>query len=144
MINVRIVLREKGGEIYSVSPGTTVFDALTLMADKNIGALVVLEEKKITGIFSERDYARKVILKGKASKEITVGEIMTSTVVTVRPASTVEECMTLMTEHRIRHLPVMEGEELIGVISIGDVVKAIISDKDFMIQQLEHYITGGP
>lgn len=144
MINVRIVLREKGSEIYSVDPGTTVFDALTLMADKNIGALVVLEEKKITGIFSERDYARKVILKGKASKEITVGEIMTSTVVTVRPASTVEECMTLMTEHRIRHLPVMEGEELIGVISIGDVVKAIISDKDFMIQQLEHYITGGP
>lgn len=144
MINVRIVLREKGGEIWSVSPGTTVFDALTMMAEKNIGALVVLEDRKIAGIFSERDYARKVILKGKASKEITVGEIMTSVVVTVRPASTVEECMTLMTEHRIRHLPVMEGEELIGVISIGDVVKAIISDKDFMIQQLEHYITGGP
>lgn len=144
MINVRIVLREKGGEIYSVSPGTTVFDALTLMADKNIGALVVLEEKKIAGIFSERDYARKVILKGKASKEITVGEIMTTNVVSVRPAQTVEECMSLMTVHRIRHLPVMEEEELIGVISIGDVVKAIISDKDFMIQQLEHYITGGP
>jgi CBS domain-containing protein len=144
MINVRIVLREKGGEIYSVSPGTTVFDALTLMAEKNIGALLVLEDKKIAGIFSERDYARKVILKGKASKEITVGEIMTSVVVTVQPSSSVEECMTLMTEHRVRHLPVVEQDELIGVISIGDVVKAMISDKDFMIQQLEHYITGGP
>jgi CBS domain-containing protein len=144
MINVRIVLGEKGREIYTVSPEATVFEALTLMADKNIGALVVLDGKKIAGIFSERDYARKVILKGKASKEITVAEIMTSVVVTVRPASTVEECMNLMTEHRVRHLPVVEQEELVGVISIGDVVKAIISDKDFMIHQLEGYITGGP
>jgi CBS domain-containing protein len=144
MINVRIVLGEKGGEIWSVSPGTIVFDALTLMAEKNIGALLVLDGKKLAGIFSERDYARKVILKGKASKEITVAEIMTTVVVSVRPAQTVEECMTLMTEHRIRHLPVVEGDELIGVISIGDVVKAIISDREFMIQQLEHYIAGGP
>lgn len=144
MINVRDILQEKGSEIWRVSPQTTVFDALKLMADRNIGALLVLEGAKLAGIFSERDYARKVILKGKASKDTAVAEIMTAVVVTVRPSQTVEECMELMTANRIRHLPVVDGAELAGVISIGDVVKAIISDREFTIKQLENYITGGP
>ncbi len=144
MINVRDILQEKGKEIWRVSPDTSVFDALKLMADRNIGALLVLDGEKLAGIFSERDYARKVILKGKASKDTAVREIMTAVVVTVRMAQTVEECMELMTANRIRHLPVMEGDQLAGVISIGDVVKAIISDREFTIKQLENYITGGP
>lgn len=144
MINVRDILQEKGRDIWRVSPQTTVFDALKLMADRNIGALLVLEGEKLAGIFSERDYARKVILKGKASKDTAVAEIMTAVVVTVRPSQTVEECMELMTANRIRHLPVVDGAELAGVISIGDVVKAIISDREFTIKQLENYITGGP
>jgi len=144
MINVRDILQEKGREIWRVSPQTSVFDALKLMADRNIGALLVLEGEKLAGIFSERDYARKVILKGKASKDTAVSEIMTAVVVTVRPSQTVEECMELMTANRIRHLPVLDGDELAGVISIGDVVKAIISDREFTIKQLENYITGGP
>ncbi len=144
MINVRDILQEKGREIWKVSPQTSVFDALKLMADRNIGALLVLEGERLAGIFSERDYARKVILKGKASKETAVGEIMTAVVVTVRLSQNVEECMELMTANRIRHLPVIEGDELAGVISIGDVVKAIISDREFTIKQLENYITGGP
>lgn len=144
MINVRDILQEKGKEIWKVSPDTSVFDALKLMADRNIGALLVLDGKKLAGIFSERDYARKVILKGKASKDTAVREIMTAVVVTVRLAQTVEECMELMTANRIRHLPVVEGDQLAGVISIGDVVKAIISDREFTIKQLENYITGGP
>ena len=144
MINVRDILQDKGREIWKVSPQTTVFDALKLMADRNIGALLVLDGERLAGIFSERDYARKVILKGKASKDTAVAEIMTAVVVTVCLSHTVEECMELMTSNRIRHLPVVEGEELAGVISIGDVVKAIISDREFTIKQLENYITGGP
>jgi CBS domain-containing protein len=144
MINIRHILQEKGNEIWSVTPQTSVLNALKLMADKNIGALVVLEEDKLVGIFSERDYARKVILKGKASKDTAVKEIMTSVIVTVRPSHTVEECMELMTDKRVRHLPVIDEDRLLGVISIGDVVKALISDKEFMIKQLEHYITGTP
>jgi len=144
MINVRDILQEKGREIWRVSPDTSVFDALKLMADRNIGALLVLDGEKLAGIFSERDYARKVILKGKASRDTAVREIMTAVVVTVRLAQTVEECMELMTANRIRHLPVVEGDQLAGVISIGDVVKAIISDREFTIKQLENYITGGP
>ncbi len=144
MINVRDILQEKGREVWRVSPQTSVFDALKLMADRNIGALLVLEGEKLAGIFSERDYARKVILKGKASKDTAVAEIMTAVVVTVGSSQTVEECMELMTANRIRHLPVLDGEDLAGVISIGDVVKAIISDREFTIKQLENYITGGP
>ena len=144
MITVRDILRQKGNQIWWVSPASTVFDALELMAEKNLGALLVLDGEKIAGIFSERDYARKIILKGKASKETSVEEIMTSEVTTVRPGQFVEECMALMTDNRIRHLPVLEGEKLVGLISIGDVVKAIISEKDFTIKQLENYITGGP
>jgi len=144
MTTVRDILRAKGNQIWRVSPDTTVFSALELMAEKNVGALVVLDGENLAGIFSERDYARKIILKGKASKETSVEEIMTSDVTTVRPGQSVDECMALMTDKRIRHLPVFEGEKLIGLISIGDVVKAVISEREFIIQQLEHYITGGP
>lgn len=144
MTTVRDILRAKGNQIWWVSPDATVFSALELMAEKNVGALVVLDEEKLAGIFSERDYARKVILKGKASKETSVKEIMTSEVTTIRPGQSVDECMALMTEKRIRHLPVFEGETLVGLVSIGDVVKAVISEREFIIKQLESYITGGP
>lgn len=144
MITVRDILRAKGNQIWSVSPDATVFSALELMAEKNIGALVALDGESLAGIFSERDYARKVILKGKASKETSVREIMTSEVTTVRPSQSVDECMALMTDKRIRHLPVFEGDKLVGLISIGDVVKAVISEREFVIKQLESYITGGP
>ena len=143
MITVRDILQQKGNQIWSVSPDATVFDALESMAEKNVGALLVLDGEKIAGVFSERDYARKVILKGKASKKTSVEEIMSSEVTTVGPGQSVEECMALMTDKRIRHLPVLEGEKLVGMISIGDVVKAIISDREFIIKQLENYITGG-
>lgn len=144
MTTVRDILRAKGTQIWWVSPAATVFSALELMAEKNVGALVVLDGENLAGIFSERDYARKVILKGKASKETSVKEIMTSEVTTVRPGQSVDECMAFMTEKRIRHLPVFEGEKLVGLVSIGDIVKAVISEREFMIKQLESYITGGP
>jgi len=144
MTTVRDILRQKGNQIWSVSPDTTVFYALELMAEKNAGALVVLDGESLAGIFSERDYARKVILKGKASKETSVEEIMSAEVTTVHPGKSVDECMALMTDKRIRHLPVVEGEKLVGLISIGDVVKAVISEREFIIKQLESYITGGP
>ena len=143
MTTVRDILRTKGNQIWSVSPDTTVFDALELMAEKNVGALVVLDGENLVGIFSERDYARKIILKGKASRETSVEEIMTTEVTTVRPGQSVDECMALMTDKRIRHLPVFEEEKLVGLISIGDVVKAVISEREFIIKQLESYITGG-
>lgn len=142
MITVYHILQGKGNQIWSVSPDTLVYDALKLMADKNLGAVLVLEASKLVGIFSERDYARKVILMGKSSKEIPVKEIMTEEVLYVRPNQSIEECMALMTAKRIRHLPVLEGEQLVGVISIGDVVKAFISEQEFVIKQLENYITG--
>lgn len=142
MTFVRNILQDKGREVWSVSPDSSVFDALKLMADKNIGALLVLEGETLVGIFSERDYARKVILKGKSSKETSVEEIMSSEVLYVRPEQTIEECMALMTNKRIRHLPVLEGNQLLGLISIGDVVKAVIADQEFTIKQLENYITG--
>lgn len=142
MVTLSQLLQDKGREIWSVSPDTTVFDALKLMAEKNVGALLVLDGKKLVGIFSERDYARKVILKGKTSKETYVKEIMTEEVLYVRPNQSIEECMALMTNKRIRHLPVMEGDQLVGMISIGDVVKAVISEQEFVIKQLENYITG--
>ena len=144
MSNVREILLEKGNAVWTISPDRSVFDALQLMADKNIGALIVTDQEKVIGIFSERDYARKIILKGKASKETSVSEIMTPVVVYVSLKETVEDCMNLMTDKRIRHLPVIEEEKLVGLISIGDVVKAIISDREFTIKQLENYITGGP
>jgi CBS domain-containing protein len=129
--------------VYSVAPQASVYDALKIMAEKGVGALVVLtREGDLAGIVSERDYARKVEVLGKTARETSVREIMTERVVCVRPDQTVEECMALMTNKRIRHLPVIEGNALTGIISIGDVVKAIISEQEFMIAQLENYITG--
>ncbi len=143
MQTVRGLLRDKGSQVYSVAPEASVYDALNLLAEKSIGALVVLtREGDLVGIVSERDYARKVELLGKIARETPVREIMTERVVCVRPDQTVEECMALMTNKRIRHLPVIEGNTLIGIVSIGDVVKAIISEQEFMIAQLENYITG--
>ncbi len=142
MKTVREVLMEKGSQVWSVAPETTVYDALQVMAEKDIGALLVLEEGRLVGIFSERDYARKVILKGKSSKEISVQEIMSTKVFYVLPEYSMEDCMAIMTAEHIRHLPMMIDDQLAGVISIGDVVKAIISDQQFTIDQLERYITG--
>ena len=139
---VRQILSEKGHEVWSTSPDATVFEALKFMSDKSIGALVVLDNLEVVGVFSERDYARKVTLKGKSSKKLPVKEIMTRRVVCVQPDNTTEDCMALMTDKHIRHLPVVEGDELVGIISIGDVVKAIISQQELVIEQLENYITG--
>ena len=143
MYTVRHLLQEKGNQIWSVTPQTTVYEALELMSANNCGAVLVLDIDKLVGIFTERDYARKVVLKGKTSKTTTVGELMSSEMVYVKPNDTIEDCMALMTEHRTRHLPAMDGGKLVGVISIGDVVKAIISDREFTIRELERYITGG-
>ena len=142
MTIVNQLLRSKGPEIWSVMPETSVYDAIKLMADKGIGALLVLEGERLVGIISERDYARKVILQGKSSRNTPVSEIMTSRVFYVQPEQSIEECMALMTDKHIRHLPVLQDGRLVGVISIGDVVKAIISEQKFMIEQLEQYITG--
>jgi len=142
MVFVEQILRQKGGAFWSVAPDAMVIDALKLMAEKDVGALLVLGAGRLAGIISERDYARKVILKGKSSLQTLVREIMTQGVVTVRPGNTVEECMGLMTEKRIRHLPVVVEGQVVGVISIGDVVKASLDAKDFVIQQLGNYITG--
>jgi CBS domain-containing protein len=139
---VRSILKSKGNQIWSLSPEATVYDAIALMAEKGVGALIVLSQEKLVGIISERDYARKVILKGHASKEMQVREIMTQSVVSVTAENTVAECMRVMTDHRVRHLPVFDGEVLAGVISIGDVVRAIISAQADTIRQLSGYITG--
>jgi CBS domain-containing protein len=142
MGTVRDTLRSKGPEVWSMAPDATVYDALKLMADKNIGAVLVMDANRIVGILSERDYARKVILHGKSSKDTPIREIMTQRVVYVRPEQTAEECMALMTDKRVRHLPVLEDDQVVGVISIGDVVKSIISEQEFIIEQLERYISG--
>ena len=137
------ILKAKGRDVWTVSSDSTVYDALQQMADKNVGALLVVEGGQLVGVFSERDYARKVILHGKASKDTLVKEIMSTEVFWVRPDQTIAVCMELMTNKRVRHLPVLDQGRLVGVISIGDAVKAIISDQEFAIQQLEQYITGG-
>lgn len=142
MKTVRDVLKEKGNQVWSISAETSVHDALKLMAEKGIGALVVLDAEDVVGIFSERDYAREVELKGRTSRNTSVGDIMTRKVIYIEPDNTVEECMAVMTHKRIRHLPVMDEGRLVGLVSIGDIVKAVISEQQFMIQQLEHYITG--
>ena len=139
---VATILEGKGGEVLQIGSDATVFAALELMADRSVGALVVVDGDRLTGIVSERDYARKVILLDRGSRETKVAEIMTRDVVTVEPARTVTQCMELMTERRFRHLPVVADGELIGVISIGDVVKAVISEQRFLIEELEKYITG--
>jgi len=128
--------------LYMVTPTASVFDAVKLMAEKNIGALMVLEGEKVVGIITERDYARKIVLMARSSKETAVRDIMTTSVMYVIPDMTSEECMALMTKHRLRHFPVIDKGNLIGLISIGDLVKDIISEQKFIIQQLEHYITG--
>ncbi|MBI2115744.1 MAG: CBS domain-containing protein [candidate division NC10 bacterium] len=142
MKTVQQILRHKGSAVWSVTPDSMVYDALRLMAEKGVGALLVLDAGRLVGIISERDYARKVILKGKSSLDTPVSEIMTERVMCVRPGQTVEECMSLMTEKRIRHLPVLIDDQVVGVVSIGDLVKASLDEKDFMIKQLENYITG--
>jgi CBS domain-containing protein len=144
MITVKDILQIKGHHIFSITPETTVYEALTMMADKNVGALVVIEGEIVAGIVSERDYARKVILHGKSSRELQVREIMTSKVYYVHPAQDVQECMSQMTDKHVRHLPVLEEDRLVGMISIGDVVKAIIADHESTIKLLENYITGSP
>jgi CBS domain-containing protein len=139
---VRSVLKAKGGAVWSVLPETSVYDALLSMAEKDLGALIVVAEGRLVGVFSERDYARKIILHGKSSKDTIVREVMTSPVVTVTPEQNVQECMTIMTRHRIRHLPVLDGDRLEGVISIGDLVNSIISAQAETIHQLSGYIAG--
>src|SRR5213083_3650213 len=141
MKTVAQLLRTKGQQVLSVAPDIPVFEALEVMAEKNVGALLVVEGERLVGIFSERDYARKVILKGKSSKETPVREIMSSHVLYVRPEQTLEDCMALMTDKRVRHLPVLEEGKVVGVISIGDVVKALIDEQQFIIEQLQNYIT---
>ncbi len=140
MKTVKQILQSKTHGILSISPDATVYDALKLMAEKEVGALLVMEADKVVGIISERDYARKVILHGKSSKEIHVSDIMTSKIIYVNTAQTVDECMALMTDKRVRHLPVYEGDRLVGVVSIGDLVKEAISEREYIIKQLESYI----
>jgi CBS domain-containing protein len=142
-IPVSSLLHHKGSAIWQVSPDTTVFDAIKLMADKNIGALPVLSSGTLAGIVTERDYTRKVALQGKSSKDTHVWEIMSNQVICVSPDESVEECMRLMTENRVRHLPVIENEKLLGIVSIGDLVNWIISSQNSAIEQMEQYIAGG-
>lgn len=139
---VKQILEGKGNEIFTITPDTSVYHALELMVEKNVSALLVMENDKLAGIFTERDYARKVVLKGKKSKETQVGEIMTSNLITVSPDSTIDECMALMTCKYIRHLPVLAGGKLTGIISIGDVVRRIIEDQKSIIGHMEQYIAG--
>jgi CBS domain-containing protein len=139
---VDAVLHQKTAQIWSVPPEATVFDAIKLMADKNIGALMVMDGSRLVGVFSERDYTRKIALKGKSSKQTPVREVVSSPVISVKPGSTVEECMRVMTENRVRHLPVLDGEKLLGVVSIGDLVNWTISAQHDAINQMADYISG--
>ncbi len=144
METIRQILTKKGNQVFSVTPETTVYDTLKLMADKNIGAVLVIDEGKLVGIMSERDYARKVILHGKFSKEIPVKEIMSANVIFIDPDQTIKNTKAIMIQKRIRHLPVMEDGKLVGIISIGDVVNAVLEENTFMIDQLYTYIKGIP
>lgn len=143
MHTIEQLLEIKGKDIWSIAPQATAFEALQIMAQRNIGALLVIDRGKLVGIFSERDYARKVILKGKSSKETSVGELMTPEVLYVTPQDTLEESMALMTAKHIRHMPVLDKGNLKGMLTLGDVVKQIISNQEFTIKELEKYITGG-
>lgn len=142
MATVKQLLHGKGHEIWSIDPEASVYDAIAMMAEKEVGALVVMEGDSLVGVLSERDYARKVILQGRSSKDTKIRDVMTSRVAYARLEQSVEECMAMMTEMRIRHLPVMDGEKLIGIISIGDLVKTIIEEQQHVIAQLEQYISG--
>ena len=142
MTTIAQLLNAKGKQIWSVEPKATIFEALEIMSEKEIGALLVMEDGKLTGIFSERDYARKVILKGKSSKETPVGELMTKKVFYIDPQKTINDCMAMMTAKRIRHVPVIEDNQVMGIVTIGDVVNQIISEQEVTINHLENYITG--
>ena len=142
MKKIKQILSTKGGDVYTIDKEACVFDAIKLMAEKEVGALVVTDGDKLAGIISERDYTRKVILKGRTSQQTRIEEIMTTDVITVHSKATIKECMSLMTENRIRHLPVTDGDRLVGMLSIGDLVKAIIAEQQFTIEQLQSYIRG--
>jgi len=142
MGTVRHILQKKGNKVIAIDPASTVFNALERMVADNVGALLVMDQDKFMGIFTERDYARKVILKGRASKETLIQEIMSEHPVTVTPDTTLEQCMALMTQKYIRHLPVIENQKLVGLVSIGDIVKYIMEEQKSIIEDLEHYITG--
>ena len=142
MASVKNILEAKGNATFTITPGTSVYHALELMVEKNVSALLVMENDELAGIFTERDYARKVVLKGKSSKETPIGEIMTKELITVSPDSTIDECMQLMTGKYIRHLPVVDNDKLAGIISIGDVVRCIIQEQKSIIGHMEQYIAG--
>jgi len=140
MTTLKMLLKAKGHHVWSVHPDATVLDAIKVLAEKDIGALIVIEDDKPVGIFTERDYARKVYLRGRSSLETAVRDIMVAPVVCARPDQTIEECMAVMTAKRFRHLPILDGDELVGMVSIGDLVKSVISDQQFTIEQLEQFI----
>lgn len=140
--NVGMLMRNKGGRVWSLAPSASVYEAIAMMAEKQVGALLVMEEAKLVGIVSERDYARKVILQGRSSKETPVAEIMTSPVITVTPVHSIGECMQLVTEKRIRHLPVVEKEQVTGMVSIGDLVNWVVTEQQATIRHLEAFIAG--
>lgn len=142
MATVRQILNSKGYHVWSIAPDASVYEALELMAEKDVGALIVLENGRLAGIFSERDYARRIVLKGKTSRETPVGELMTREVFSIDPSQSIQECMHLMTRRHVRHLPVVEEDQLIGVLSIGDVVKQVIAEQNHIIHNLENYIAG--
>ena len=142
MGKVRNILHNKGQDIFSVEPTTMVYRAIELMCEKNIGGLLIVENEKLVGIFTERDYARKLILKGKSSKDTPIKDLMTSNLVTVSPDTSIDDCMRVMTGRKIRHLPVLDNGKLVGIISIGDVVHFVIEEQKSIIEHLEHYITG--
>lgn len=144
MKTVKQILDSKGRNVWTIGSDDSVFEAIKLMAEKGVGALPVMENGSLVGIITERDYARKVILKGKMSQETPVRQVMTTSVLCAQPKQTTEECMALMSDKRIRHLPVCDGDQVAGIISIGDLVKAVITEQKFIIEQLEHYISGAP
>ncbi|HEU5099999.1 MAG TPA: CBS domain-containing protein [Roseiflexaceae bacterium] len=141
MTNVQRLLQHKGHTVWSIAPDASVFEAVQLMAEKGVGALMVVDRNELVGVISERDYAREIVLKDRVSRDTPVGAIMTHRVLYVRPQQTLEECMALMTEKNLRHLPVLDDRRLVGVISMRDVVKELIAEKEFLIEQLENYIT---
>ena len=142
MTTINDLLRDKPSDIWTVGPNDSVYDALQLMADKNIGAVLVMDAGRLVGLLSERDYARKLVLENRSSKETKVRDVMTERVAYIAPSTEIEQCLALMTDKRFRHLPVMDNDKLVGLVSIGDLVKGVIAEKEFMIEQLEHYITG--